>query len=40
MDPMPCDTSITRFITKPEDLPSPPKPENPFWDDLKKAMDN
>jgi uncharacterized metal-binding protein YceD (DUF177 family) len=40
MDPMPCDTSITQFISTSGELPSIPEAENPLWDDLKKAMDN
>lgn len=40
MDPMPCDTSITQYISEYKELPSTPEADNTLWDDLKKAMDN
>jgi uncharacterized metal-binding protein YceD (DUF177 family) len=40
MDPMPCDTSITRYLSSTNEQSSTPETDNPLWDDLKKAMDN
>jgi uncharacterized metal-binding protein YceD (DUF177 family) len=40
LDPMPCDTSITQYLSASNETPSIPEVDNPLWDDLKKAMDN